>query len=201
MLTIDRYQARRIITEYCDVDAPQTIVDDVIAPALEAIGDGWEQGTYSLAQVYMAGRICEELADDLLPPATSSGHSGPRVAIGVLDDYHMLGKRMVRAILHGAAIDAIDYGRCEAWELASRAQNDDIDILMISTLMLPAALAVEDVRRALTAEGIRPWLVVGGAPFRLDPDLYHRVGADRMGTSASDAIRIVRELEGALPDR
>ena len=46
-------------------------MEKLVVPALERIGAGWEQGRVALSQVYMSGRICEELVDTLLIGASS----------------------------------------------------------------------------------------------------------------------------------
>ena len=66
-----------------------------LVPVLEEIGTGWENGTYALSQVYMSGRICEELVDLILPPTDVMRRTQPKIAIATLEDYHMLGKRIV----------------------------------------------------------------------------------------------------------
>ena len=51
------------------------VVDKVVVPALENIGQGWEEGRVSLSQVYMAGRICEGAMGEILPAdRPASGH-------------------------------------------------------------------------------------------------------------------------------
>jgi methanogenic corrinoid protein MtbC1 len=60
--------------------------------------------------------------------------------------------------------------------------------------MYPSALRVRDVVNGLAARGSKAKVVVGGAPFRLDAKLGEAVGADRVGRTASDALRIVAEL-------
>ena len=34
------------------------LAEDIITPALEKIGESWENGSYSLSQVYMSSRLC-----------------------------------------------------------------------------------------------------------------------------------------------
>jgi hypothetical protein len=47
----------------------------------------------------MSGRICEELIETLQPEQSGHGAgSEPRVAIGVIEDHHALGKRMVLSV-------------------------------------------------------------------------------------------------------
>ena len=79
-------------------------------------------------------------------------------------------------------------------QLVARVKADGIRILLISVLMLPSALRVRQLRERLEAEGCRPKLVVGGAPFRFDEQLWKEVGADAVGHTASEAIAVVTRL-------
>ncbi|MFM2165541.1 MAG: hypothetical protein RL325_1978, partial [Planctomycetota bacterium] len=47
--------------------------------------------------------------------------------------------------------------------------------------------------RTACSEGRIP-VMVGGGPFALIPDLWKVVGADGCASSASDAVRVAREL-------
>ena len=70
LLSLDRVTAKRII-EAADSDStPLQLAERLVTPALERIGKAWEQGRVALSQVYMSGRICEELVNTLLPDSS-----------------------------------------------------------------------------------------------------------------------------------
>lgn len=194
LLALDRVAARRLLTDPRYVWTPLERVERLIVPALDRIGKGWEEGYLALSQVYMSSRICEELVDGLLPAVSQDRKSRPRMAIAVLDDYHLLGKRLVYSTLRASGYALADYGRATADEIVRRTAADDVEILLISVLMLPSALRVRDVRAQLDRLGRSTRIVVGGAPFRFDEQLWQEVGADAMGHSASEAPAIVAQL-------
>ncbi len=198
LLASDRFAARRIMTGYTDQSGPFSVIDQLIVPSLEEIGTAWDGGDISLAQVYMSGRICEEMVDTLLPPASNQRINQPPIAIAVLDDYHMLGKRMIASALRASGYEISDYGRVDVDQLVKHVITDKIAILLISVLMLPSALEIRQIRQRLDRVGLHPTIVVGGAPFRFDEQLWQEVGADAMGRSAMDAVSIVSKL---LKDR
>ncbi|MFW5855403.1 MAG: cobalamin-binding protein, partial [Thermodesulfobacteriota bacterium] len=74
--------------------------------------------------------------------------------------------------------------------------EDEVELLLISALMLPSALRVEKVKDLLDRFGSRTQIVVGGAPFRIDPQLGREVGADAVGNSAADAVAIIERFAG-----
>ena len=175
-------------------------VESVIHLVLEDIGNEWERGDLSLAQVYMSGVLCEELVVPFLPERRSAlpSDTGPRMAIAVLEDRHALGKRLVSSALHAEGYFPTDYGSgLTAEQVAERAAEEGIEVLLISTLMLHAALKVADLRKRLESLGAPTRIIVGGAPFRLDESLWREVGAHAFGPTAHSALSLIQNM-GAI---
>lgn len=190
--SLERPRVEKVLEAAIRRHSPLEVIEGLIMPVLEAVGEDWSAGKIALSQVYMSGRICEDLVSQLLPAVAQARASSPRCAIAVLCDYHLLGKRIVLSVLRASGFNVLDYGRMEAPALVARVIADRVDILLISVLMLPAALRVRDVRAGLDARESRTRIAVGGAPFLFDPELWREVGADAMGRSAADAEAIVR---------
>ncbi len=196
LLAIDRSTLSDIARSVASSD-PLAPIDTLVVPALEQIGAHWEQGEVSLSQVYMSGRLCEDLIGELpLPGPSTSPHRAKRVdlniGISTLDDYHVLGKRMVSTVLRAGGYQLTDYGTADAATLAEWVQRDRIQVLLLSVLMLPSALRIRQLRDTLTNAGEQTHILVGGAPFRFDPNLWTEVGADGVGASAADALALVQ---------
>ena len=189
--TLDRIGAESVAKEAQSELTPLQVVDQVVVPALEQIGLAWEKGDVALSQVYMSGRICEELVEQVLPPSDPDRKHQPRSAIVVLCDYHMLGKRIVYSQMRASGFELFDYGRMDVDELVERALADQIRVLLISVLMLPSALKVKQVCARLKAAGAPIRIAVGGAPFLFDDRLWQEVGADAMGHNAAEAVSLV----------
>jgi methanogenic corrinoid protein MtbC1 len=66
---LDRIGAQRVFTEELSRFTPIQMVEQVVVPAVERIGAAWALGDVALSQVYMSGRICEELVEQVLPPS------------------------------------------------------------------------------------------------------------------------------------
>ncbi len=194
LLSIDRDQARSIASEAVDARGAEAAVESVIVPALEEIGHGWQNGDISLSQVYMSGRICEELINDLFAADHGPVRSHPPMAIAVLEDYHMLGKLLVGSSLKARGYFPLDYGHATTSELVSLVDKDGIEILLISALMLPSALQVKEVVRLLEERGLNTKIIVGGAPFRFDQELFREVGAHGTAAQASGAAELIAGL-------
>lgn len=198
LASLDRVRAEAAFLRALSEKSAIVAVEELVAPALTQLGEDWREGTVALSQIYMSGRYCEELVESALPPSDPDRKRQPRSAIVVLGDYHSLGKRIVYSVLRASGFEIFDYGRMEADALVERALADRIRVLLISVLMLPSALNVRAVRDRLDACGAEVKIAVGGAPFAFDPELWREVGADAMGHTASDAIRILEGWMGEM---
>jgi len=194
LLALDRVAVGRMLAEVAGATSPLAGIERLVVPVLERIGAGWDEGRVSLSQVYMSGRLCEELVDAILPAADATRKSIPPMAIAALEDYHLLGLRVVYSALRASGFALLNYGRTDLDALVARVKADQIRILLISALMLPSALRVKDLRTRLLAEGCSCRIVVGGAPFRFDDRLWQEVGADACGHTAAEAIATVTRL-------
>lgn len=199
LLAVDRVRAGRALAAAGSALPPIQMVEQIVVPALDDIGRAWEAGEVALSQVYMSARICEELVAAVPELAVPFRRNRPRIAIAALEDYHLLGKSIVVSLLRTSGFAVADYGVADAVALADRACAERVDALLVSVLMLRSALRVVDVRTRCEQLGYRPRLVVGGAPFRFDDRLWQEVGADAWGRTASDAVRLMAEQEGAPP--
>jgi methanogenic corrinoid protein MtbC1 len=167
-------------------------------PALEHIGAGWEEGTIALSQEYMASNICEEIVNSILPPESLERKNMPMLGIATLGDQHMLGKQIVVSCLKASGFNIFDYGAMPVEDVVVKVQEDGIDILLVSTLMLNFAYEVKNLRNRFNEVGVGTSIIVGGAPFLFDDNLWNEVGADAMAVDATKALSIVYELMGVL---
>ena len=197
LLSTDAVAARREFSAAAEREGTFAAMETLVVPALQRIGDAWEAGDLALAQLYLAGRIAEEVVTAALPATNPFVAGVPPIAIAVLEDHHVLGKRLVLSALRAAGYGVTDYGRgVGVDDLVTRCAADRPRILLVSTLMLPSALRVRDLAAGLAGLDERPALIVGGAPFRLDPELWREVGADAGGRNSADAIALVRRFLG-----
>ncbi len=199
LASLDRLGAEAIFKQSLATRTPIEAVEQVVVPALEMLGADWGAGRVALSQIYLSGRFCEELVERVLPPSDPERKHQPRSAIVVLSDYHMLGKRIVYAVMRASGFELFDYGRMDVDELVARVLADRVRVLLISVLILPSALKVRQVCDQLKAAGAGTRVVVGGAPFLFDEQMWREVGADAMGRSAADAVSIVERWMGEMP--
>lgn len=191
LLLLDKQSASEIMDLAAAHYDMQTIIQSMIVEPLDRIGSGWQEGSMALSQIYMSGRICEDLIDKLLPQTAFVRKDMPRMAIAVLSDFHALGKRIVYSVLRASGFAVMDFGHgLSVDQVVRKAKEQEIEILFISVLMYASVLKVKELKSKL--KGTQTQIMVGGAPFVQNPSLWRQVDADAYGATASDAVSFVK---------
>lgn len=197
LLSLDRVKVQSILAQHTDRDNFIPSLENIVVPAMENIGYKWEKGDVALSQIYMGGRICEEVVDELLPKTEAKRKDDPNIALVVFKDHHILGKRIVYTFLRASGYDVIDYGQQhDVDDLVQKLKEDNIEILLVSVLMLNSALKVKGLTELIKKENLSTKVIVGGAPFRFDKNLFKEVGADAFASNASNVIDVIETLKG-----
>lgn len=197
LLMLDREEAERIMLLAIQKGTPMEVASELVVTTLERIGNSWEEGLVALSQVYMSGVICEELVDRILPPQSPVRNDQPSMAIAVFEDFHLLGKRIIYSALRASGYELIDLGNgLNSEQILQLVEEKQIRILLLSVLMLPSALRIKQISGKLKERNVK--LIVGGAPFRFDEELWKEVGADATGKNATEAIEIIHRMMGGM---
>lgn len=195
LLELDQNLAESIILDAIKTTSPIETAGNLISDTLMHIGESWEQGDLALSQVYMSSLICEKIIDNILPPKSPDRKHQPKTAIGVFEDFHLLGKRIVCSTLRASGIEIMDLGGGLSIEnVVETVKKEKIKILLLSVLMLPSAIRIKDLMAQLADEDVS--VVVGGAPFRFDEKLWKEIGAHHYGKDSAAALEIVINLMG-----
>ncbi len=194
LIALDRLTAQELMDQYTNHSPPIQFIENVVVTALEYIGEKWLQGDFALSQVYMAGRICEQLIDSVLPPGAPDRKDQPKMAICVLNDHHGLGKTIVYSLLRASGFEILDFGFVDDETLIQKIEDEGIKIILISVLMLPSALKIKTVKEEIVLKKMDVKIIVGGAPFRFDKQLWKEIGADAMCETASQTIDAIEKL-------
>jgi len=175
-------------------------INEVLEPALDEIGKRWAAENISLAAGYLAGKIAEDAllkafeTEEAVPQT-----KGPIVIGNVEDDFHSLGRKLVGIFLKTAGWKVIDLGNdVLAKDFVDAAIAGDAKIIGVSAMMLTTAENIRKIRIELDQRGLtgRILLAVGGAVFKIRPELVAEVGGDGTVSSAIDAPRLMAELLG-----
>jgi len=181
---------------------PEDVVFKVIIPALEAM---MEQINHdpdaNLAQHFMTAQIATKVTERMLAKFSQPPQTMGRVIIGTSQgDLHSLGKRIVVGCLKSLMVDVVDLGiNVPPERFVDEAEAHEAQVIAISSMMVHTAKSAQGcvrVRQLLKERGLeeRVRIVVGGAPYRFDPQLFRQVGADAWAEDGITAGRVILEL-------
>ncbi len=143
-------------------------------------------------------RILEEAIDRLEPLLDSRDTEGqPVVVLGnAFEDYHDLGRRIIAFSMRAVGFKVVDLGLSVSNEtFIKEARLADANVIGVSSLLLHTAKWIPKLKEALRTKGMQHIkVIVGGAPFLVNPNLRDLYGADGVGRSPDDAIRLVKSI-------
>jgi methanogenic corrinoid protein MtbC1 len=205
----DRQQALQVVEQALKIGmTPEEIVFEVVVPAIEDSISAVSVHRYTnLAQHFMASQIAAEVTEQMVPLFSQAPEIVGRMVIGTAaGDFHGLGKRIVSGCLKAQMVDVFDLGlNVPAERFVEQAITEGAGVIGISSMMVHTACSEngpQEVRRILRERGLedRIRIIVGGAPYNHDDELYHTVQADawaRNGVAAGPVV--MRLLEEVRP--
>ena len=175
-------------------EAPLSLVEKEIIPALDRVGVGFENKTVYLPGLLMAaeaaGRAFEEIKR-AMPEKSATGY--PIVLATVKGDIHDIGKNIVRLLLENYGYAVTDLGRDVSPEaIVAATKETGAPLVGLSALMTTTVPAMEETVRLLRAECPNTRVMVGGAV--LTRDYADAIGADFYAKDAMAGVRYAESL-------
>ena len=176
---------------------PLDLVNQVLIPALDLVGDGFEKGTIFLPQLLQSASAAQAAFDVVKAAIAASGTQGEsrgRIVIAtVKGDVHDIGKNIVRVILENYGYEVIDLGRDVPPEtVVDTVRQTGAPLVGLSALMTTTVPAMQATIQALHAAGLPCKVMVGGAV--LTPDYARQIGADFYAKDAKAAADIAKQV-------
>lgn len=191
-------QAAELTAQMLTDTEPLQIIQNEIIPALDIVGQGFEEKRVYLPQLLMAAEAAKASFEKI--KAQMSGDTAankcPVVIATVHGDIHDIGKNIVRLLLENYGFEVIDLGK-------DVAPQDILDAVIahhapaagLSALMTTTVPAMQETIELLKEKA--PWckVVVGGAV--LNQEYADRIGADRYARDAMETIRYADKVDNA----
>ncbi len=192
--------AARETTALLATSAPLDIINTHIIPALDLVGEKFEQKTLYLPQLLLAAEAAKAAFERIRTHAgtqTEDGTQVPFVLATVEGDVHDIGKNIVGLLLENYNFEVIDLGRnVPAEDILAAVQAHNAPLCGLSALMTTTVPAMERTIALLREQAPACRIVVGGAV--LTEDYSARIGADHFGSDAMETVRYAERVRKEL---
>ena len=176
---------------------PRVILDNVLMPAINEVGDLFDKGKYFLPQL-ISGAEAMKLSigylEPLLQKGADSGNKLPSIVIATVHgDIHDIGKNLVALMLKNYGFNVIDLGKdVPKEEIIKAAKENNASIIALSALMTTTMKEMKNVVDLAKKEDVSSKIIIGGAV--VTQDYADEIGADGYSSDAADAVRVVKQI-------
>ena len=177
---------------------PGVIVSEELIPAINEVGDLFEQQKYFLPQLIASAETMKKTIEYLEPMLSSGDETGPKVTIVIATvegDIHDIGKNLVALMLKNYGFRVVDLGKDVSKEtIVQAAIDENADIIALSALMTTTMMRMKDVVELVREKNVDAKVIIGGAV--ITQSYADEIGADGYSKDAADAVRLVQRLMG-----
>ena len=175
--------------------APLDLVDKLLIPALDQVGQGFEKGTLYLPQLLMSAEAAKA-AFEVVKTAMAGQpqeNRGTVVLATVKGDIHDIGKNIVKVLLENYGFQVDDLGRDVAPEvIAQAAAQPGVRLVGLSALMTTTVVNMETTIALLRQQAPQVQVAVGGAV--LTAEYAKRIGADCYARDAMATVHFAQQV-------
>jgi corrinoid protein of di/trimethylamine methyltransferase len=176
---------------------PHEMIDQVIKPTADEIGEKFDREEYFLPQLMLSGEALEGAMQVLLSAMPAAEHTEKQtIVIGtVKGDIHSIGKNIVAMMLRTGGFEIHDLGvDIESADFIKAAQEKNADIIALSSLLTTTLPYQREVIEELNEQKTRDRfkVLIGGGPS--SRDWAEEIGADGYGKDATEALKEARRI-------
>jgi 5-methyltetrahydrofolate--homocysteine methyltransferase len=172
------------------------VINNYIIPALDEVGDGFENNRVFLPQLLMSADSAKAafnvIKEKMILEGRCQKSSNKIVIATVRGDIHDIGKNIVKVLLSNYGFDVIDLGKdVPEQDVLNAVLENDVKLVGLSALMTTTVPAMERTI-ALLHQKTKARVFVGGAV--LTQSYANMINADWYAKDAMESVRIAKEF-------
>ena len=176
---------------------PLEIIDNILIPALDVVGEGFENNKIFLPGLLMSAETAGVSFDVLKKEMDKNGlqdeKKGKIIMATVEGDIHDIGKNIVNVLLENYGYEVIDLGKDVKPEaIVETAMRENVKFVGLSALMTTTVPSMEKTIKLLREKDKSIAVMVGGAV--LTPEYAEMIGADFYAKDAMTTVRIAEKF-------
>ena len=177
-------------------EEPQQLLNEVLLPAIDVVGELFDKGKYFLPQLIGSAEAMKNAIEVLEPLLLNETRDAdmPVVVIATVEgDIHDIGKNLVALMLKNHGFRVIDLGKDVPKEKIIRAaRENNAQIIALSALMTTTMQRMREVVAYAKENHLDAKIMIGGAV--ITQDFADEIGADGYSRDAAEAVRVARQL-------
>lgn len=190
-------QAKQETEKELKTKTPLQIIDGILIPALDKVGNDFENNKVFLPGLLMsaetAGISFDIIKNHLAKSGSDSTKKGKIIIATVKGDIHDIGKNIVKVLLENYGYDVIDLGKdVTPQKIVDAVRTHDVKLVGLSALMTTTVPSMAETIRLLKEENDDVAVMVGGAV--LTEEYAEMIGADYYGKDAMSSVRIAEKF-------
>ncbi len=190
-------EIRECINKLLEEHDENYILDKILIPALDKVGNKYELGDLFLPQLIQSAETVKsgllELKESLSKKNSNNISKGKIIVATVKGDIHDIGKNIVKVMLENYGYEVIDLGKDVAIEeVVSKSKEYSIKLVGLSALMTNTVKSMEETINALKENNIEAKVFVGGAV--LTEEYSKSIGADFYAKDAKESVEIAKSI-------
>jgi 5-methyltetrahydrofolate--homocysteine methyltransferase len=177
---------------------PMQIINEMLIPALDIVGNEFEKGILFLPQLIQSATAAQAGFDEIKQALSKQNNSsaiskGDIILATVKGDVHDIGKNIVKVILENYGYHVIDLGKDVPIEtVVNETIRTGTKLVGLSALMTTTVVSMEQTIRALRESGADCKIWVGGAV--LTEEYAMQIGADYYAKDAKQSVDIAKKV-------
>ncbi len=176
--------------------AAKAILDDILLPAINEVGELFDKGKYFLPQL-IASAEAMKASIEYLEPVLAKDRSDQEMATVVIatveGDIHDIGKNLVALMLKNYGFRVIDLGKDVPKEkIIEAAKEHHAQVIALSALMTTTMQQMQHVIDYAREQQIDAKIIVGGAV--ITQEYADEIGADGYSRDAADAVKLTKRI-------
>ena len=174
----------------------KALLDDVLLPAINEVGELFDQGRYFLPQLIASAEAMKASIEYLEPllAQKQSGREMPVVVIATVEgDIHDIGKNLVALMLKNYGFKVIDLGKDVSKEkIIEAAKQHHAQVIALSALMTTTMQQMKHVIDHAREQQVDAKIIVGGAV--ITQEYADEIGADGYSRDAAEAVKLTKRI-------
>ncbi|RKX43974.1 MAG: 5-methyltetrahydrofolate--homocysteine methyltransferase [Thermotogae bacterium] len=179
---------------------PLEVVDKLLRPAMETIGQLYEDRKIYLPHLLLAAQIAKKAFALPLSMLEDSKESGTTFVIAtVKGDIHDIGKGIVAAVVRGSGYRVVDLGvDVPSEKIVETVEKEKPLALGLSAMMTTTIGRIGEVISLLKEKKIVVPVLAGGAS--VNEKVAAKMGVDHYCRNASDAVKVLASLRNKIQE-